>query len=77
MSKDLNQLEKLMHLYSPAQVAVWLGLSDPRPIHQWLVRGKIPRARLARVTQLLIIKGSDNGKKRIIRRPNGTKKRAV
>lgn len=64
-----------MHLYSPAQVAVWLGLADPRPIHQWILRGKIPRTKLVKVEQLLKAKGSDNG--RVIRRPKGQTQRAV
>ncbi len=63
-----------MHLYTPAQVAVWLGLSDPRPIHQWIVRGKIPRTKLVRVMDLLDKKGVSNG--RIIRRSKGAKKGA-
>lgn len=72
MKQQLDELQRLMDLYSPAQVAVWLGLQDPRPIHQWIIRSKIPRTRLAKVTQLLTIKGSNNGK--IIRRPKREKK---
>ena len=75
MSKELRNLEKLMHIYSPAQVAVWLGLNDPRPIHQWILRNKIPRTKQAKVTLLLENKGSD--RVRIIRRPKGKKERAV
>lgn len=58
MSKQINQLEKLMHLYTPAQVAVWLGLADPRPIQKWISRKKIPRVKLERVKLLLKEKGN-------------------
>lgn len=75
MNETLSALEKLMHLYSPAQVAVWLGLKDPRPIQQWIYRGIIPRTKLARVTQVIEKKGSDHVK--VIRRPKRANQGAV
>lgn len=74
MEKQISALEKLMHLYSPAQVAVWLELSDPRPIHQWILRGKIPRTKVIKVDELLKKKGNGDG--RIIRRSKRQEKRA-
>lgn len=53
MNKTLKDLEKLINLKSPAQVAVWLGYKDTRSIHQWLQRGVIPKARVDRVKELL------------------------
>lgn len=64
-----------MRIHSPAQVAVWLGYADPRPIQQWISRGKIPLAKQAKVIAFLNTKGSDHV--RVIRRPKGTKKRTV
>lgn len=74
MSNLIIDLEKLMHLHSPAQVAVWLNLSDPRPIQQWISRGKIPRAKLERVTKLLEKRSNHV---RIIRRPARKEKGTV
>lgn len=75
MQKYINDLEKLMHIHSPAQVAVWLGLKDPRPIHQWIIRKKIPRTQLAKVSFIIDQrKAVNNG---IIRRSKGKKAGAV
>jgi hypothetical protein len=67
----LKSLKDLMGLYSPAQVAVWLSLADPRPIHQWILRGKIPKAKMMKVTYLINKKRSNHV---VIRRSEGQKK---
>lgn len=53
MKKPIKDLERLIHLKTAAQVAVWLGYSDTRPIYQWLHRGVIPRARQEAVKRLV------------------------
>lgn len=53
MKALLRDLEKLMHIKSPAQVAVWLGQKDTRPVYMWLNRQKIPKAKIERVKELL------------------------
>jgi len=55
--KQVDNLRKLINLYGSAQVAVWLGYSDTRPIHQWLSRGQIPEKKLGSVNELLKHKG--------------------
>ncbi len=67
MSIMIKRLERLIQTTSPAQVAVWLNYSDPRPILQWIIRGQIPRSKIPLVEDLLNKKGLTS--ERIIRRP--------
>ncbi len=71
----IYELQRLIYLYSPAQIAVWLGLADPRPIHQWILRKKIPRTKLVKVEELLKKRG--DYAKRIIRRSKRAKEGTV
>lgn len=66
MSKTIKQLERLIQIHTPAQIAVWLEYSDPRPILMWIRRGSIPPSKVARVEALLAEKGLKS--ERIIRR---------
>lgn len=52
MDKLVKDFQKLIHLRTAAQVAVWLGYRDTRAINQWLQRGLIPKARIERVKEL-------------------------
>ena len=74
MSKLIEQLERLILITSPAQVAVWLRYKDPRMILRWIERGSIPKYKLVNVEHMLKERGVKN--ERIIRRANGKKEAA-
>lgn len=57
MNKTLKDLEQLINLHGAAQVAVWMGYKDTRPIRQWIQRKSIPEPRIVRVKKLLNEKG--------------------
>ncbi len=72
----IKQLERLIDLTSPAQVALWLGYKDSRQLMMWIHRKEIPRARVAIVERLLAQKGETKNV-RIIRRRAGKKEAAT
>lgn len=51
--KMMTQLDKLIKINGAAQVAVWLGYRDTRPINQWITRGEIPRAKIPLVKEVI------------------------
>lgn len=53
MNQLIDQLEHLMQLHGPAQIAVWLQYKDHRAIQMWITRKKIPTCRIAKVEKLL------------------------
>lgn len=57
MEKLIREFKEVIDIHSPAQVAVWLGYRDTRQILQWIALRKIPKARVAKVKDLVMRKG--------------------
>ena len=49
----IKGLKKLLNIYGPALVSVWLGYRDSRSVNYWANSGNIPRARRNAVERLI------------------------